>query len=240
MHTFVVARRDLGAYLHGYAGYVIIAAVLFVTGLLFQVQALGNGAQYSHDVLEKFFENCGGVVMVASVLLTMRSIAEERQMGTDVLLLTSPVSEVQVVLGKYLSAMTVLVLILALTSYMPALIFVNGKVSPAHIATGYLGLLALGSATVAVGIAASSLFRAQLPAGILAGVIIVTLLLGWMMSEKTDAPFRDILAYAAFWDKHFTSFQEGRLHVRDLVYYGSITFAGLLSATKVIEGGRWR
>lgn len=239
MYTFTVARRDLGAYLHGYAGYVILSAALFVTGLLFQTRGLGAGAQYSHDILETFFENCGGLVMITSILLTMRSLAEERQMGTDVLLFTSPASDLQVVLGKYLAALGVLSIMLALTVYMPALIFVNGKVSLAHIATGYLGLFALGSATIAIGIASSSLFKSQLPAGILAAVVVVTMLLGWMLSDKTDAPFTDVLAYVAYWDKHFTTFQEGRLHVRDLVYYGSITFVGLLFATKVQEGRRW-
>ncbi|MCB9664344.1 MAG: ABC transporter permease subunit [Alphaproteobacteria bacterium] len=240
MHTLLVARRDLAAYLHGYAGWVIVAAVLFVTGLLFQTRGLGAGPQLSHEVLETFFENCGGLVMIAGILFTMRSLAEERQLGTDVLLQTSPATDAQVVVGKWLAAMGMMALTLALTLYMPALIFVNGKVSLAHIAVGYTGLLSLAAATTAIGIAASSLFRTQLPAGILGAVVLVTLLLGWLLSDVTDAPFKDVLAYAAFWDKHFTTFMEGRLHVRDLAYYASVTFAFLLAATKVLEGRRWQ
>ncbi len=240
MNAIIVARRDLGSYLHGFAGYVIIAAVLFITGVLFYGRGLGDGARYSHEVLESFFENAGGVVMVASILITMRAFPEERQLGTDVLLVGSRASELQIVLGKYLAAMALMAGTLLLTAYMPALIFVNGKVSLAHISVGYLGLLLLASATVALGLASSSFFRTQLPAGIVAGVVLSTLLMGWMMSDVLDAPFKGIVAYAAFWDKHFTAMQDGRLHVRDVVYYLSITFGFLLVATKVLEGRRWQ
>lgn len=240
MNTLVIARRDLGAYLHGFAGYVIVAAVLFITGLLFYVRGLGEGASYSHEVLKSFFENAGGVVMIASILITMRSLAEERQLGTEVLLIGSKASEFEIVIGKWMAAMALMAGTLVLTSYMPALIFVNGKVSLEHIAVGYLGLLLLASATTALGIVSSSLFRAQLPAGILAGVGLATMLLGWMLSDVVDAPFKEALAYAAFWDKHFTALQDGRLHIRDVVYYLSVTFVFLLGATKVLEGRRWQ
>lgn len=240
-HALLVARRDLAAYLHGYGGYVIVAAVLFVTGLLFQTRGLGAGAQLSHEVLETFFENCGGLVMISGLLFTMRSLAEERQLGTDTLLLTSPASEAQIVLGKWLAALGMMAITLVLTVYMPALIFVNGKVSVAHIAVGYLGLLCLGGATTAIGIAASSLFKNQLGAGILGGVVLVTLLVGWLLADLSEPPFSHVFAYAAFWDKHFHSgFEEGRLHSRDLVYYASVSFLALLVATKVLEGRRWQ
>ncbi len=240
MHTWLVARRDLGATTHGFGGYLIVAAVLFVTGLLFQTRGLGAGAQYSHEVLETFFENAGGLVMISGILFTMRSLAEERQLGTDVLLETSPATEVQIVLGKWVAAMLVMAGMLALTLYMPALIFVNGKVSLAHIATGYVGLLLLASAVTSIGIASSSLFSTQLPAGILAGVIVVTMLLGWLLADVSDPPFSDVLAYSALWDQHFTAFMEGRLHLRSVVYYLSVTFLFLLGATKVLEGRRWQ
>lgn len=239
MNALVIARRDLAAYLHGFSGWFILAAVLFVTGLLFQLRGLGAGPQLSHEVLQAFFENCGGMVMVAAVLITMRSFAEERQTGTDVLLQTSPISATETVLGKYLAGLGMMALLLVLTTYMPALIFVNGKVSVAHIAVGYAGLLLLASGTIAIGVFSSTLFKSQLPAGIVAAVIVVTMLLGWLLGDVTDAPFSDVVAYGAYWDKHFTQFMEGRLHLRAVVYYLSVTFVFLLGATKVIEGRRW-
>lgn len=240
MHTWLIARRDLSATTHGMSGYLIIAAVLFVLGLLFQTRGLGGGALYSHEVLETFFENAGGLVMISGVLFTMRSLAEERQLGTDVLLETSPATEAERVVGKWLSAMIIMTVMLGLTLYMPALIFVNGKVSLAHIAVGYAGLLLLASSVTAIGVASSSLFSTQLPAGLVAGVVVVTLLLGWLLATVTEPPFNHILGYAALWDRHFTSFMEGRLHLRSVVYYLSLTFAFLLVATKVLEGRRWQ
>jgi ABC-2 type transport system permease protein len=123
--------------------------------------------------------------------------------------------------------------------YMPALIFVNGKVSVAHVAVGYLGLLALGSATTAIGLFGSSLFRSQVAAAIFSGVVVGALILCWLLSEITDPPFTDVIAYMALYDKHFTAFEKGRLVTSALVYYGSVTFGFLLLSTRVHEGRRW-
>ena len=240
MNTWLIARRDLGAYLQGYSGYLIIALTLLVDGLLFNVLALGGSAKYSHEVLEQFFYNTAGTTMIAAVLLTMRSIAEERQTGTDVIYLTSPVTDRQVVVGKWLAAMGVLTLMTALTVYMPALIFVNGKVAVAHIVVGYLGLLCLGSASAAVGILGSSMFRNQVVCAIASGVMVVFLLVLWLVSDMTDPPFTEVLAYGAFFQKHFMPFQEGRLLSTGVVYYATVTFTFLTLATKLMSGRRWQ
>jgi ABC-2 type transport system permease protein len=241
VNTLLIARRDLASYLHGYVGYVIVAAALFIIGVLFQGWALGGTARYSHEVLEDFFQYTSFIINVVAILITMRSLAEERQLGTDVLLQSSPISDVQVVAGKFLAAVGFLAILLALTIYMPALIFVHGKVSLAHIATGYLGVLLMGSASAAVGIAASSMFKAQLPAGLLAGVVVGTLIAGWKLADVSEPPFGAIFSYLAYWDKHFhQTLEQGRLHLRDVVYYLSVSFVFLLSATKVLEGRRWQ
>lgn len=239
INALLVARRDLGAYLHGLVGWLVVAAILFITGAWFYAFALGSGARYSHEVLEKFFETAAGTTMIASVLLTMRSIAEERQTGTDVLLATAPIKEWEIVLGKYLAAMGMLTLLMALTLYMPALIFVNGKVSYAHIAVGYLGTLALGSTTTSMGIFGSSLFRTQLPAGVVTGVIVVGFLVCWLLSDLVDPPFTDVVAYLALFDKHFLPFEKGKLLFSGLVFYASVSWGFLMLATRVLEGRRW-
>lgn len=238
--VLLVARRDLQAYLRGLSGYVIIAAMLFLLGLMFQAYALSGTARYSHEVLQDFFEFSGGFAMVASVLLTMRSFAEERSTGTEILLQTSPVHPGQVVLGKYLAVMTITTLMWVLSLYMPALIFLHGKVSVAHIAVGYVGLLCLGSAATAIGLLGSSLTSNQFIAGLVSGILLVTLLMGWKLSELAGPTFSGVLSYMALWDKHFPHFMQGKLHLRDLVFYLSITGFGLLATTLVVEGRRWR
>ncbi|MBW1877208.1 MAG: ABC transporter permease [Deltaproteobacteria bacterium] len=240
MNVLLIARRDFAAALHGLWGYAIVAAVLFVDGLMFNVFAMERTAKFSHDVLEDFFYYTSGTIIIAAVLFTIRSFAEERQTGTEVLLQTSPVSETQIVLGKYLAVMGILGLVTLLTVYMPALVFVNGKVSVGQIAIGYLGLLSLASATAAVGMFGSSLVRSQVVAAIMSGVMVVTLLICWLLSQLTDPPFTDVIANLTLHDKHFLPFGEGRLTTTNLIYYASVTYGFLMLTTRTIRGRRWQ
>src|SRR5262249_26469674 len=146
--TLLIARRELGAYLRSMSGYVIASLVLLVDGILFQALVLGAGERLSSEVLSGFFFYASGLTMVSSVFISMRLLAEERQTGTLVLLTSSPVHDWEIVLGKFLSALAFLAMITLASVYMPALIFVNGKVSLGHMAAGYVGLLLLGSATL--------------------------------------------------------------------------------------------
>jgi ABC-2 type transport system permease protein len=143
------------------------------------------------------------------------------------------------VLGKYLSAMMFLVLFSALTLYMPGLIFVNGKVSPEEIAVGYLGLLGMGSAGVAIGTWASSVSRNQLVAAVVAGVVTVLFVAVWMVARLVDPPFKALFSFMAFYDKQFAPFQDGRINSEALVYFASVTFAFLLLATHALRARRW-
>ncbi len=238
--VFLLVRRELGAYLNTPWGWVILAFVLLIDGLLFNVFALGGREKYSAQVLSEFFYFSSGTTMIAGVLLTMRLLAEERQTGTIVILETAPITEWGIVLGKFLGAWSFLALITLMTAYMPALIFVHGKVSPAQILTGYLGLLSLGAATVAIGTFASALSKNQLLAAVLGGGMLVLLLLGWMLGQLTEPPLSEIFSYSALWDRHFQPFKDGRINTEGLVYFGSITVGFLLLATRALQARRWR
>lgn len=236
----LVTRRELGAYLNSYWGYVVVALILVIDGLLFNAFALGKTARYSSDVLEQFFYFSFGTTVVAAVLLTMRLIAEERQTGTIVLVDASPLSDWAVVGGKYLSAMIFLTGLTLLSLYMPALIFVNGKVSLGHIAAGTFGLLLAGSAATALGTLGSALARSQLVAVVISGAGLVFLVVSWMLARVTDAPLADILSYVSLFDRHFQPFMKGRINVEDVVFYLSLTFVFLMLSTRVMSARRWR
>jgi ABC-2 type transport system permease protein len=233
-----IARRELMTYVNTMWGWVVLAGVLILDGLFFNALALTAKPQYSADVLETFFFWSSGTKIIAGLLLTMRLIAEERQAGTLVLLETAPISEAQVVLGKFLGAFGFLVLITLCTVYMPALIFVNGKVGWAQIGAGYAGLLSLGAATVAIGTFGSALARNQLFAAVLGASFLVSMLLGWLLARVTSPPVSEILAFAALFDRHFQPFMRGRVNTESLVYYGSIVFAFLLLSTRVLQARR--
>jgi ABC-2 type transport system permease protein len=240
MKALLVARRDLAAYLNGFSAWVIIAAILFAHGILFHTQVLERGAMLSHDALRGFLYLAFGFTAITALLLTMRSLAEERANGTDVLLQTSPISERQVVLGKYLAAMAMIGLFLACSLYMPALIFVNGKVALLHIVAGYTGVLFVGSAVASIGIFSSSLFKSQVASVIVSGTITLAFVAAWMLADRVDAPLGDLLEWVSLYDQHFRPFEKGELTTTSLVYYGSLTWVFLLLATKVLEGRRWR
>src|SRR5262249_48127328 len=137
--TSIVFRRELAAYLRSPVGYIVAALVLLIDGILFQAMALGGGRRLSAEVLRQFFYFGSGTTMIAAVALSVRLIAEERQLGTMVLLHTSPIRDVEIVAGKFLAAWTFLAAITLATLYMPLLILVHGKITFAHAAVGYPG-----------------------------------------------------------------------------------------------------
>lgn len=239
-NILLVAKRELAGYLRSPSGYVIAAAVLLVDGLLFNSFAVGSTAKLSSKVLQDFFYVSAGTTMIASVLISMRLLAEERQAGTLALLFTSPLREHEIVLGKFLSAFVFLLGITLASVYLPALLFIHGKVSVGHIAGGYLGLGMLGGATLSIGVLGSALARNQLVAGVLSATLIVALLLCWLLARIADAPFKDVLSYLALYDQHFRPLQRGLLRLSDVVFFASVIYFSLLAATRVLQGERWQ
>ncbi len=236
----LLIRRELAAYFKSPMGYIIVALVLAIDGLLFNAMALGRGEQLSSKVLEQFFHLTSGLSLFAVAFLSMRLLAEERQTGTLTLLLTSPIKEHEIVLGKFLSALIFFAIMIALTVHMPLLIFVNGKVSLGHILGGYLGLLLLGAAGLSIGLFGSTLAKNQLVALVVSGAMLAALVLFWMVGRITDPPISDVVAYVALHGKHFPNFGRGVLHTRDVVFYLSVTYLFLLFATHVLRARRWR
>jgi ABC-2 type transport system permease protein len=236
----IIARRELAGYLRTPSGYLIAAATLLVQGLLFNTRALGGGAKLSSQVLQDFLRDSSGTVTVCAVLLAMRLFAEERQSGTLVLLYTSPIREAEIVIGKFLSALVVLSIVILLSLYLPALIFVHGKVSIGHIAGGYAGLLGVGAATLALGVLGSALSRNQLMAGVVSAVLIFVLFLCWGLSKVVDQPLGTVISYFSLYERHFFPFMRGLVQLSDVVYYASVVYLALFAATRVVQSQRWQ
>lgn len=238
--VLLIARRELGGYFRSMTGYVIAGLVLLIDGLLFNAFVLSGGEMYSADVLSNFFYISFGTTVIASVFISMRLIAEERQTGTLVLMTSSPVHDWEIIVGKYLSALAFLSIITIATIYIPALILVNGKVSVGHMAAGYLGLLLVGSATLAIGVFGSALARTQVLAAIFSGVIVVSILIAHLVARVTDRPLKDMFMAVALYARHFPPFQSGAIHLRDVVYYVVVSYVALFAAVRVMEARRWK
>lgn len=236
----LIAGRELRAYLRSPFGYIVAAATLLIDGLLFEGFALGADARLSADVLYDFFYFASGTTMVASILLSMRLVAEERQTGTLVLMNTAPVRDSEIVLGKFLASFAFIAFLTVLTAYMPLLIMVNGKVSIGHVLVGYLGLVLLGAASVAIGLFGSAVAKTQVLAAIAGAGILVVMLLLWLVARVTDPPLNTFLAGLALHNERQSAFMRGVLRLDNVVYYAAVTYFFLLAATKTLEARRWR
>ncbi len=238
--ALLIGRRELASYFRSPFGYIVGAAILLVDGLLFQAYAVGTGARLSAEVLHDFFYFASGTTMVASLLLSMRLLAEERQTGTLVLLNTAPVRDFDIVLGKFGSCFVYIALLTLLTAYMPALIFVNGKVALGHIVVGYVGLLLLGASAISIGLFGSAVAKSQVLAVITGAAILVTMLLLWFVARVTDPPLNRFLAAAALHNERQNPFMAGILTLDNVVYYVAVSSIFLLGAVKTLEARRWR
>lgn len=237
---FLIARRDLGTYFSTVSGILILSGHLLLTGLLFNAYAVGAQPKFSQAVLEDYFYFASGIAMVTGVLLAMRLIAEERQLQTLVLLRTAPLSERQVIWGKFLSALGFFTIILAASLYLPALIFVHGKVSLLQIASGYLGLFLLGAACIAITLLASAWCATQTMAGAVGGLMVTLLLILWLAAQVTEEPLKTLLDYLALHNQHFRPFGRGVIQVKDLFYYCGLVVLALEAAVASVGAWRWR
>jgi ABC-2 type transport system permease protein len=237
--VLLLARRELHAYARSPLGAAILAGALLVNGIFFYWNGLTKKL-LSAEVLSEFFYSTSGVTMAAALILAMRLIAEERQTATFTLLSTAPISEWEIILGKFLSAFGMLLLLTLLTLYMPLLIFVNGKVSVGHIGVGYVGLLLLGAASIAIGLFASAVARSQVVAVILGAAILAPLLTLWMIARAVDPPINRFLNALAFHHENYRPFMRGVLELQGVAYYMIVTYFFLLASTKILEARRWR
>lgn len=236
----IIYRREVGAYLRSPYGWIIAAIVLLVVGLLFQGWAM-SGEMLSAYVLERYFYVASGLPLFGGVLLSFRLLSEERQNHSMVLLNTSPVRDSEIVIGKFLAALTFLAVMLLLSIYMPILIKVNGKITTAQIVVGYFGLLLVGAATLAIGLFASALTKQQLIAAVVAAAMVLVMCFIHLLASKADPPVKDALDQIDLWWVHYQyGFMKGILNLKDVVYYLAATYFFLLLSIKTLEAKRWQ
>jgi ABC-2 type transport system permease protein len=233
-----ITLRELSAFFSTWMGYLIVAAALVIDGLLFNSFAVGNEPKLSAEVLADFFYFASGMSMVSGIFLAMRLMAEERQSGSIALLYSSPISERQVVYGKFLSAFLFSLVLHAASLYMPALVMVHGKISLGHVVAGYLCLALLSGATIAITLFASTLAPNQLIAAVGGAFVTVVLLTLWMVAKVVDQPFKDLFSWLAIHSDHFTPFSQGVINLRDVVFYLGLTVFFLECSARALEGRR--
>lgn len=233
----IIARKELKSYLGSPMAYVVTAVFLALSGSFFSSYLAGT--HYADTSIRGFLEAGQILILLFAGVLTMRLVAEERKLGTWELLLTVPVRDGEIVLGKFLSGLAVLCGMLVLTLYYPIVLVVLGDPDLGPMATSYLGLLLLGSAALAVGVFASSLATNQIVSMVVAEGILFALWFVGAASDLAPGALGKILSFISL-SGHFPDFVTGIVDTRAVVYYLSVTAVFLYLATRSVETDRWR
>ncbi|MDR3164361.1 MAG: hypothetical protein LBU13_02185 [Synergistaceae bacterium] len=223
-----VLGRECLEYFKTMLGYVFIATFLFLSGIFFVV---GNIMPLDSD-FNTTLNNCVYVFMMTSPLLTMRLLSEERKTKRDQLLLTSSLSLVSIVMGKFLSALCVFAVACTLSFVYPAILIIFGTPSIPLILNGYTGFFLIGASFIAVGIFASALTENQLAAaGGTYGFLLLFLTLDHMIARVKIGRFAEVLRWFSLF-RRFTPYQFGSFSLSSTIYY--MLFSALFVTFSVI------
>jgi ABC-2 type transport system permease protein len=233
----IISRKELKSYVSSPMAYVVTAVFLVLTGTFFATYLASTN--YSDTSIRGFLDAAQILILLFAAVLTMRLIAEERKLGTWELLLTVPVRDTEIVLGKFLGSLAVLTGMLLLTLYYPILLMVFGDPDLGPIITSYLGLFLLGCAALAVGIFASSLTSNQIVAAVVGGGILFTLWFLGIAGNFVPGALGEVLSYISL-SHHFPDFVRGIVDTKAIVYYLSVTALFLYMAIRSTETDRWR
>jgi ABC-2 type transport system permease protein len=255
---WAIFRKELRSYFVSPVAYVVLGIFLVLSGYFFYslVRQFGEASLFYFQqasmmrqapppmnlnewVIRPFFLNTSVVILFLMPLLTMRLFAEEKKSGTIELLLTSPVTDLQVTVGKFLSAFALYAVLIGTTVLYMVVLEIFGQPDWGPIISGYVGLLLIGAAFVALGLLVSSLTENQIVAGTISlGLFLMLWVIQWA-SSFTGGVFGKVLEYLSV-VSHFEDFGKGVMDTRDVVFYLSVVTAGLFLTLQSLESYRWR
>ena len=228
-------RREVQSYFTTATGYVYIGIFLLISSILFQLQILQTR---SSDLLT-FLGQMSYLWMLLSPVLTMRLMAEEKQKQTDRLLLSSPVSLTGIVVGKYLAALTVMLLTVILTFMYVGIVGAYGAVYPGEILTGYLGFMLQGMAFAAIDLLMSSLASGQVTAVLYAfGANFILWMLD-MLSLSVPATVGRVLDFISLYSRN-EPFLMGQLSFASIIFDLAVTVLALALTVYGLDRARRR
>jgi ABC-2 type transport system permease protein len=244
-NVWIIARREYKLYFISPVAYAVAFFFMILLGWFFY-------SALSDAIIQATYQAYApGVQIVISPLvtlllfvmpaITMRSISEEVRMGTMELLLTAPVKDWELVVGKWLGAFLFMLSLLAVTWIFPIVLnlLVNPGIDQGILISGYLGLVLLVSSLVAIGVFISSLFNSQVVVFLVSLAIVLVFWLVRPASSTTGGLGSQILSYLNFID-HYLNFFQGTVDLSDIVYYLSLTSLALFLGTVSVEMRRWR
>jgi ABC-2 type transport system permease protein len=239
--ALTIARRELDAYFVSPIAYLVTAAFLVISGFFFSVFLISAQQQPNNDitqVMQGLFNNINVILLFIAPLLTMRLLADEQRSGTIEVLLTAPVRDWEVVLGKFLAALALFLVMLLLTLLYPLFIWrMGGNPDWGPVFGGYLGLILLAGATLSIGTLASALTENQIVAAVIAFAILLVLwLIGAAGTVWTGAA--EVFRALSILERS-DNFARGVINLEDIVYYLSLIIGTLFITTRILETRRY-
>ena len=260
--ALAIARKELNFYFTtpiAYVAFMVMAffAAQFFTGSLeayrtfaarlspAEGQELMQRLNLTDVVVSRLFASVGVFLVISAPFLSMRLVAEEKRGRTFELLLTSPVRPIEIVAGKYLAALAVTAVSIGIVALFPLLLTVVARgaqggsaVEWQTVATGLLGLFLLGAMCMAIGLFVSSLTESVIVAALVSLIVLLALWVLTLFTVGTDGPLKE-LATGLSSSEHLMAFLQGRIELKDVVYYLSFVVLGLWLTDRAIEGHRW-
>lgn len=251
-NMMAIAQRELNGYFAGPIGYVLIGffaliyGYFYYAGLLFvdrQNMQAGMNPNMTLNINQMLIGptlmNTTVIMLFLFPLITMRTYSEEKRSGTIELLLTSPITDLQIILGKFTGAMLLYLAMLAVTIIHIGFLFAFGNPEWKPIATGYLGLVLMGGCFLSLGLFISSLTKNQIVAAMATfGVFLMLWVINWIATFMGPTA-QAVLTYLSLTD-HFDDFAKGVIDTKHIIYYLSFMAFGLFLTAKSVDSERWR
>ena len=232
-----VVRKEARTYFGSPIAYAVAAVFVSLTGYFF-VDAMSASA-FPEATVESYVGRATFILVLVGPLLTMRLLAEEQKLGTIELLLTSPVRDWEVVLGKFIASLIVIITTLALTLVYVVLLFWFGNPDPGPVCTAYVGLVLFAAGALSVGLFTSSLTSNQIVAAVLSYGILALLTVIHFAADSTGGAVATVLRELSM-TAHFEDFTRGILNLRGVVYYFGVVVFFLFLAIRSLEFRRWK
>ncbi|MGQ0733721.1 MAG: ABC transporter permease [Acidobacteriota bacterium] len=252
-NVLAIAGKELRGYFASPIAYIVVGFFALLYGWFFYVplsffnrqsmqMSMGMGQMtmnINQMLIAPLLTNATVVILFVMPMITMRTYSEEKRSGTIELLLTSPISDTQIILGKFFGALGLFAAMLAVTLIHMGILFLYGSPEWKPVATGYLGLLLMGGSFLSVGLLISSLTKNQIVAGMATFAVFLMLwVINWIGSFVGPTA-QAVLAHLSVTD-HFDDFARGVIDTKHLIYYLSFISFGLYLTAKSVDSERWR
>jgi ABC-2 type transport system permease protein len=253
VNIFAICKKELNSYFRSpiaygvmgffalITGYFFYAAVVFFVNRSLQSAMMGQSVPMNVDewVVRNVVSNISVVSLFLIPMVTMRLFAEEKRSGTIELLVTSPLRDSEIIIGKWLGAMALFACLLGLSAVNMVTLYAYGTPDWRPMVVGYLGLLLQGGSLLAIGTFISSTTKNQIVAGVAAFCVCLLLwVLDWASSFDASA-ISKVVSYLSV-VSHFESFSKGVIDSKDVIYYLSMIVLGLFLTGRSMESMRWR